>query len=219
MPPLSRGVWRANGLRTGVLAADDLPGFLAGLPPAWEDRRFRIVRPDGPVIVRRSPPLVRPVVADLTVPPYAPRLESLLGHRAALLMEASPAGGGVDLRFTPLHQRPRPTVIPRTAAEKELDGRRFDELSLRLLVPSGAYAVVGLARDAGGLPTGPELAAEAAGASAPGAGAEPEGQDPQATLPPARFDPPPLPAGLGRALFTLPREPRGQPQVLLLVRG
>ena len=209
LPPLTRGVWRANGLRAGVLPADRLGAFLDGLPPVWEDRSFRVVKPDGPVLLRRSPPLVLPVFADLTVPPYAPRLEELLGHRAALLVEFSeaPAAGGLDLRLTPLHQKPAASLYPRTAAEKEREGRAFVELALRLRVPRGDYAVLGLARDAAGLPTAAELAAP------------PEAPPVAPTQPaPAGLLPPPLPPNLGRALFTLPAEARGEPQVLLLLR-
>ena len=225
LPPLTRGVWRANGLRAGVLPADRLGAFLAGLPPAWGRRRFELIRPEGPVLVRRSPPLVQPVFADLTVPPYAPRREPLLGHRAALLMGLTPAGpgggsgggsgGGLDVRLTPLHQKPAASLRPQTAAEKERSGRLFAELSLRLRVPRGHYAVIGLARDAAGLPTAAELAAAEA-APTPGAGA---GAAAPPRPAPTGFSPPPLPPNLGRALFTLPPQRRGEPQVLLLVRS
>ncbi len=210
LAPLARGVWRANGLRAGVLPGDRLPGFLAALGPVWSDSAFRVVAPDGPVLVRRSAPLIRPVLADLTVPPFAPRREELLGFRAALLLEMAPSAGGLSLAFTPLHQKPVATLAPQTSAEKERAGRLFSELALRLRVPAGSFAVVGLARDPGGLPTPAELAAPPPPPPAPGAAPPP----PTA----ARLAPPPLPAHLGRALFTAPAEPLGDPQVLLLIQ-
>ena len=211
--PLARGVWRVNGLRAGVLRGDRLGAFLTALGPVWSDRAFRVVAPDGPVLVRRSAPLIRPVLADLTVPPFAPRSEELLGFRAALLLEMAPSGGGLDLALTPLHQKTVATLTPQTSAEKERAGRLFSELALRLRVPAGSFAVVGLARDPGGLPTPAERAAPPPSTPEPLAPGE-------ATPPPtaARLAPPPLPAHLGRALFTAPAEPLGDPQVLLLIQ-
>lgn len=212
-PPLARGVWRANGLRVGVLPPDRLEPFLAALPAAWSDRAFRIERPDGPVLIRRSPPLVLPVAVDLTVPPWAPRRAQMLGGRAALLMELLPAGRSLGLRLTPLHQKPTASLEARTAQEKERQGRRFDTLSLRVGVPAGGYAVIGLAREATGLATADPRRAEA-GAEAPA-----EAPAGGGVLPPTRVleAPAPLPAHLGRALFTGRAHPRGEPQILLIV--
>lgn len=224
LPPLTRGVWRANGLRAGVIPGERLEAFLDELPPVWSDRLFRIGTAGLPRVVGRSAPLIRPVTVDLTVPPFAPRVEELLGRRVALLMELAPGDSGLVVTLTPLHQRPMPTVVPRTAAEKELDGRLFTELAIRLTIPRGSHAVVGLARDPSGLPTAAEIAAEAAPlVSTPQRSAPPLASDtpspPSGLLAPTpvRLDPPPLPAHLGRALFTAVPERRGEPQLLLLI--
>ncbi|CAN0460601.1 unnamed protein product, partial [Ectocarpus fasciculatus] len=131
--------------------------FLEALPRNWGNRRKEMWGGDEPVVLVRSRPIRAEFFADLTVPPFAPQRETFKGNTVAMLMELRPQRGGFTLvTLTPQHHRPRQTIRPRTPQEKLMDGRIFEELSVRVAVPeegmAARYLVLGLARDARTLP-------------------------------------------------------------------
>ena len=243
---LTRGVWHSNGLRVGLLPQKDLADFLHALPGRRDDdRQQRIIGGATPTPLRRSRPLAARFFADLTVPPFAPKREELRGHRLQLLIGFRPQSGGFTLvDLTPHHHKPRQMLRARTAQEKLMDGRLFEELAITVAVPRDQYLILSLARDPATLP--PEV---------PQAPADPENTDenpPPTDTPIARLQPAPttptststststdfilqnaqeppaetpnpfprkiqpLPLNLGRALMTQ-AGPGGEAQVILIM--
>lgn len=156
-PAITRGVWNSNGLRIGLLPKDKLAAFLEALPPNWGNRRRQMWGGDEPTVLVRSRPIRAQFFADLTVPPFAPQRETFTGHTVAMLMELRPQRGGFTLvTLTPQHHQPRQLIRPRKPQEKLLDGRIFEELSVRVAVPeegeAARYLVMGLARSPRTLP-------------------------------------------------------------------
>ncbi len=164
-PALTRGVWHGNGLRIGLLQESQLEAFLDALPGTRADDRVqRVIGGPRPMSLLRSRPLAARFFADLTVPPFAPKRETVRGNRLHLLISFKPQPGGFTrVELTPHHHKPRHILRARTDEEKLLDGRRFDELAVTVAVPSDRFLVLGLARDPSTLPPEP---------------AEPDGQAP-----------------------------------------
>src|SRR5690606_13280277 len=182
---------------------------------------------EHPTPIRRTPRLVGSVTVDLTIPPSAVREEEVTGGRLQLLarLTLDPAGRMV-IDLIPHHHVPKLTLQPRTALEKELDGRMFNELALRAYIPQGAVLVVGLYRPwpkpeetaEPELPIAPVPPAEPAkpGAPEPGVPGGPaipgvpgapvlgqrvEAAQPTEAAPAPTIAPPPLYNNLGRAFF------------------
>jgi hypothetical protein len=185
-PALTRGVWNANGLRIGVLPRQNLDAFIRALPPASGIERQQLWGSERPTPIRRAPRIRGPVGIDLTIPPASVREEEVVGGRLQLLARLSRGDGStMALDLVPHHHVPRLTLEVREAAEKELDGRIFNELALRSQLPSHMVLVVGLYRP---WPQA-EPMSEAEGAA---------GESPA-------VEPPPLPNQLGRAFFASAR--------------
>ena len=151
-PAVTRGVWRSNGMRVGLLHESQLGPFLEELPPTIEEREKAFVGYDQRSPLRRSPRIAATLYADLTVPPFAPKREFVRGHRLQLLAALQPSGNATRVELTPQHHVPRMTLRPREPLEKALDGRIFEELSVPLVVPGDRFLVLGLYRDPARLP-------------------------------------------------------------------
>ncbi len=144
-PAMTRGVWLANGIQLGVIHRVKLAEMLSKLPDSVSQSRTRLIGYDVPTPVRRSPRLLGEFYADLTVPPFARKREAFTGGRLQLLTRLIPETGYVMTELTPHHYRPKLTLEPRTAMEKELDGRVFDELTVRVAMPADRVLVLGYA--------------------------------------------------------------------------
>ena len=144
LPVLTRGVLAANGIRLGVLRAGDVANFRGLLPTRVRAREEKGVIGTGERPLFGTAEMEPGAFVDLTVPPYTRRTDRLRGGRMQLLLQATPAAGGTSLTLTPHHHRLRPSVVPRTAAEKALDGRIFRELSLRIELDPSELLVIGL---------------------------------------------------------------------------
>ncbi|MEM8738594.1 MAG: hypothetical protein AAGG38_08975 [Planctomycetota bacterium] len=237
LPPVSQAVWNANGLRVGVLSASSARAFGAALGETAESVDGQLVVADWPELLRRSPPLGAEFVADLTVPPGEERRVPLTGGRLQLLVESRALGNGTaELTLIPQHARPRASIVPRTAREKLLDGRVFDELAVTLTVSERQGVLVGLFLPLEERPPEPDPdnppedtpqgssqnapqalnVQETPGGSDRPASAEPS--EPAEKPEPAETDREALPAlTLGRGLLTTGVGPRHF-QVLLLIR-
>lgn len=145
LPELSRAVWNANGLRVGLLSRDNARDFGLTLGETLEVRDTQILNYQQPEVLRRSAPLRAEFFADLTVPPMPVTQEYFTGGRLQLLMSSQPLGNGSTLlTLTPQHHVPKTSLLPRTAAEKVLDGRVFNELSIQIDVASTEALLIGL---------------------------------------------------------------------------
>ena len=133
LPDASRAVWNGNGLRVGLLNVNQADEFGPTLGNVLEVQDTHIRNVGEPELLRRSPPLRAEFFADLTVPPLPVTKEYFSRGRLQLLMTSRPRGdGSALLTLLPQHYFPRSSFVPRTAAEKLLDGRIYDELGIDL---------------------------------------------------------------------------------------
>lgn len=144
---LMRGLWHANGLRLGVIPASDVRAFMESLPPILDIENIQIISTDDPAPLLAAPPLRRPVVVDLTVPPRSVREERIEGGRVQMLVRSMrDRRGQLYIELIPHHYKPEVSLLPRSPLEKMLDGRVFQELSVQLPVMPGQVIVLGLYR-------------------------------------------------------------------------
>lgn len=150
--PLRVGAWRGNGLRVGVMPREALDEFGQAMPTPLASSRAVMSQSKHDVAIIETPvlsPNLRFEV-DLTRPPEPARFEAVTGGRNSrlrLLARLSPSGeaGAYTLTLTPQHYVPSPfDLIPRDPLEKELDGRVYEALSMRLKVRPDQIVVVGL---------------------------------------------------------------------------
>lgn len=155
VPPLSRAVWRSNGVRLGVLSTEAWESFAGSLPRVFQARQTGLMAADEPVAIVTSPRLVRPIRIDLTIPPLAPRETWAQRGRLRLLAEigrATASGGDDDeitprrLVLTPHHAVPRSLVLPEALADARRPGVAFSQLALRFQLQPGELLVMGLDR-------------------------------------------------------------------------
>ena len=151
VPPVTRGAWRGNGLRIGLLPREQLDRYSKAMPQPVAFSRVLMNRSAYNVPIIETPRLrgdLR-IQADLTRPPRPRQVETIKGGDNSTLrllarIETQPDGSHT-LIITPQHYIPSPlTLIPRDPLERELDGRVFDELTLRITPGKDQIAVVGL---------------------------------------------------------------------------
>jgi hypothetical protein len=151
VPPVTRGIWRGNGLRVGLLQRNELDAYSKAMPQPVAFSRVLINRSEHPVAVLTTPRLRSDVrfEMDLTRPPRPRNVEMIQGGEGSTLrllarIETT-EDGQHTLVLTPQHHIPSPlNLIPRDPLEKDMDGRLFDELSLRVTLGKDQVAVVGL---------------------------------------------------------------------------
>jgi hypothetical protein len=151
VPPVSRGIWRGNGLRVGLLQRSALDAYSEAMPQPVGFSRTLINRSAFAVPIVETARLRGDLrfQMDLTRPPKPRDVEMVQGgdnSRLRLLarIETQPDGQHT-LILTPQHHIPSPlNLIPRDPLEKEMDGRVFDEIALRVTLGKDQIAVVGL---------------------------------------------------------------------------
>ncbi|MEM7625293.1 MAG: hypothetical protein AAF333_06665 [Planctomycetota bacterium] len=144
LPDVSRAVWNGNGMRVGLLSANQADEFSEALGRVMEVRDTDIRNFDEPHLLRRSRPLRAEFFADLTVPPLPENKEYFTRGRLQLLMSSRPRGdGSALLTLLPQHHVPEVSFVPRTAAEKLLDGRIYDELGIELNIGTSEALLIG----------------------------------------------------------------------------
>jgi len=147
LPLPMRGKWMINGLRIGVLHAEQAEAFSQTLPRMQGESRAKLIGSDYPSTIRTTPRLRTMVTIDLTDPPKSPTWFQAIGGRLQLLAQVGrDEQGRAYLQLTPHHYKPKTTLLPRSPLEKELDGRTFDALSIRVPLPKDQAVIVGLYR-------------------------------------------------------------------------
>jgi hypothetical protein len=240
LPMRMHGMWQANGLRIGVLSAQQAQAFADALPRFQGQSQSKLLGSPYPSAIRTTPRLREPVTIDLTDPPMSPLVVSARGGRLQLLAKIGRDDRGRPyLELTPHHYKPKATLLPRSPLEKQLDGRVFDSLTARVSLPIDRALVVGLYRpwprhkDVNAPPTdkqNPEPASQP-----PATGSDNNNADPTASTAPADTPdnenptpddqvehtdqaepkPPAIPDHLGKALMAGTRA--GKPIQILLV--
>ncbi|MFN3168752.1 MAG: hypothetical protein ACE37H_16970 [Phycisphaeraceae bacterium] len=151
VPSLTRGAWRGNGMRLGLLRRDQLAAYTAAMPRPVAFGELLINQSPHPVPILQTPRLRNDVLfeVDLTRPPMPRQVVDVAGGENSTLRLLAhietEADGRHTIVLTPIHHVPSPyTLIPRDPLEKELDGRVFSELTVRLTLEPDQIAVVGL---------------------------------------------------------------------------
>lgn len=151
VPPVTRGAWRGNGLRIGLLQRDQLDRYSAVMPQPVGFSRMLMNRSTYPAPIVETPKLRSNVrfEVDLTLPPRPRLVEKANGGESSTLRLLAQVqtldDGRHTLVLTPQHHIPSPlNLIPRDPIEKEMDGRVYDELALRVVLGKDQIAVIGL---------------------------------------------------------------------------
>ena len=151
VPPLTRGVWQGNGMRLGVLRRDQLDAYTEVMPELLAFGETLINRSPHPVPIIETAQLRDDVrfQIDLTRPPMPRQVETVQGGQASTLRLLArietEEDGQHTLVLTPQHYIPSPyDLLPRDPLEKELDGRVYEELTVRLTLGRDEIAVVAL---------------------------------------------------------------------------
>lgn len=144
LPDLSRAVWNGNGLRVGVLSNGQGGAFMSGVGEVDKTRDTQVLSYDFLEELRASPPLRAEFYADLTLPSLPVLHETLTGGQLRMLMASRPLGNGsTRVTLTPQHYRPKITLLPRSPQQRILDGRVYDELSIRIDIRDDQVLVLG----------------------------------------------------------------------------
>lgn len=151
VPPVTRGAWRGNGLRLGLLPKDQLDAYSEAMPKPVAFSKVMINRSGYSVPIIETARLRKDVLfeVDLTRPPRPRQVEKIRGGEDSTLRLLarieSETDGRHTLVLTPQHYIPSPfDLVPRDPLEKEMDGRVFEELTVRLTPGPNQIAVVGL---------------------------------------------------------------------------
>lgn len=142
-----RRAWNANGLRVGVVRAEQREPFAETLP---EDlvlgvRRHRVSSRSERVALRGGPRLTEPVTVHGAPGAGAGQAYEAERGRLRLLGRAQiDRQGGRHIELVPQHHRRRHAVQPRHPREAELDGEIFESLAAVLTFSGHELLVVGL---------------------------------------------------------------------------
>lgn len=151
VPALTRGAWRGNGMRLGILESDQLDAYAEAMPQPVGFGETLINQSPHPIPIIETAHLPGDLRfrIDLTRPPMPPKVETIVGGKDSTLRMLARIETEDDGRhtivLTPQHHIPSPFgLIPRDPLEKELDGRLFNELTVRVTLEPKQVAVVGL---------------------------------------------------------------------------
>jgi hypothetical protein len=149
-PAITRGMWQSNGLRLGLLEEDDVEPFATAMPQVLELFETQVYTSDHPVPIMATPRLRTGsrIPVDLSAPPAPPREDVITGGgdgKLQFLAQLEQTDGKVYLVLTPHHFLPDNNhLIPRDILERELDGRLFHELAVRVELRHDRLLVIGL---------------------------------------------------------------------------
>lgn len=147
VPLRTHGMWQANGLRIGILSAEQAPDFADTLPSILGESRAKLIGSPHPSPVRSTPRLIQSVAIDLTDPPKSPEVFRAHGGRLQLLAKITrDETGQAYLELTPHHYKRKADLVPRSPLEKQLDGQVFTPLTAHLPLTPNTAVIVGLHR-------------------------------------------------------------------------
>lgn len=227
VPVLMHGMWEVNGLRVGILHAEQASDFADVLPDILGESQAKLFSSHYPTAVRSTPRVIEPVTIDITAPPRRPTLYRAQDGRLQLLARIGRSDTGqAFLELTPHHYKQKADLIPRSPLEKQLDGHVFTTLSLMLPIKPDTAIVVGLYRPWPEIEDAPEAGDETAestetletNSNETPTDPTPEETDtgqPTEPIDPPTPQPPAIPDHLGRSLMTGTRA--GHPNQILMV--
>ena len=214
--PPSAELWHANGMRVALVGMAQLNTVTAALPPHKAQQVSSLIPGPLPVPCAGGWTLTQPVRLKLTLARGRETTEAFDRGRFQFLAQFGgvPPGAAIDL--TPHLNIPSVSLMPRLPAEMQLDGRRFEELTLHAYLMPGEALMVGV--DTEPAPAAAPVIVPARAVPAGPAASQPTTRP---AAPPARVI---VPSRLGTALLTGPSpehplevimflavEPRAQP--------
>ncbi len=160
-------LWRENGFDIALAEEPQVRAFMGALPEVSQHRaQVQTLSNEWSRLIT-SPPLDRPLPIVWTSPGGEVTNQRLVRGRLQLLIrvETNEDDEGETreiLTVMPHHHLVRPSVRPRTPQELAIEGRRFEELALRIPSPPGPrWLIVGLHPNAHPPPPPPEVPPEA----------------------------------------------------------
>lgn len=147
-------MWLANGLRVGILAAHEVPTFNKALPAPVTSMQRRLMTAAEYEPLSLAPPLTGPVKLKLTARGDAVKEETFTRGRFQFLLRQVGAAGSPVLELTPHLYLPKASIVIRPMAQRELDGRIFDELTIAAGMAPGQVLVIGVAQEVTVTPPG-----------------------------------------------------------------
>jgi hypothetical protein len=206
--PPSAELWRANGMRVALVGMAQLNSVTAALPPHKAQQVSSLIPGPQPLPCAAGWALTQPVKLNLTLAPGRETTEAFDRGRFQFLAQFGgvPPGAAIDL--TPHLNIPSLSLVPRLPAEMQLDGRRFEELTIHAYLMPGEALMVGV--DTEPAPAGAPAKGQAGIVPAGPAASQPATQP---AAPPARVI---VPSRLGAALLTGP-SPEYHLQVIMFL--
>lgn len=140
IPMAGRDLWRANGIVVGLMGPKALAEFQkTEMPILGQGRQLISCSQRWNVLtIYPAPPNDSPITMTLYRPDGRSRPVAIGSGRRQFLLSLSSRGpgGSTLLTIVPHHHQPKFSLMPRLSMEKELDGRRFDEMSLTVDLPA-----------------------------------------------------------------------------------
>jgi len=125
-------LWRDNGIRVGIIDADSRKPFLESLPQVVNHRAQVQTLSSKWARLIAGPPLNQPLPIVLVNTPDIQTHLQLSGGRCQMLVRMEEADEGMrKLEIAPHHHRVGPSIRVRTPEQIALEGRIFEELTLR----------------------------------------------------------------------------------------
>jgi hypothetical protein len=151
--------WRRNGLNAGLLKLDKAQVFLERLGQSGPEGRLRLMARPGWARLHSGPPLEQPTRLIWTTAGWLPQRLRLPSDGGCHLLirtqppksdqQAAAAGGApvpkvASFVLVPHYHQTRPSLLPRNATERLLEGQLFEPLSLRVSLQSDQVLAVAL---------------------------------------------------------------------------
>jgi hypothetical protein len=160
--PPSAALWPDNGMRVAVVGMDQLKRVFDTLPPPQVRDDSRIVAQDQVVPLPVGWVVTRPLTLRLILAPGVATPAHCDRGRFQFLAHFGAAGPGAAIALTPHLYLPHASLLPRSPIDAQLDGDRFDALTLRAYLMPQQALMIGVATEAASPATQPAVAPSAA---------------------------------------------------------
>ncbi|WP_432799304.1 hypothetical protein [Poriferisphaera sp. WC338] len=156
IPSVPRAMWAANGLRVSIISEHELNDFIDALPTPLGSFQTALSATEYPTPIRTSPRLRKPVVIDLTTPPYAINETRAKGGRLQLLAKLVHDGDSNSLQLTPHHYKTKSILRRQVDAvragqpgmpsplQSALEGDIYKQLAVNIDLPEDKLLIIGL---------------------------------------------------------------------------
>lgn len=137
-----RAAWQANEMQIYRLNANQLKAFYKAVDDGSSMRRKQHSITNQTLQLETTPILEEAVSIDWAAKPNLDQTTRLPSGRTMWLADVKFRGDVPTITLTPQHHWVKSTLLPRTPAEKILDGRIFHDLKLAAQLPPNTYLVI-----------------------------------------------------------------------------